>query len=121
MPFASGYGGTLGSDLGVSRLSPAMDREGAFQETSVASSFRREQCPERRSFQARGGPVPSACRILGPELSTSLDDLLTPQGMFVKYIQAETGARVQIKGLGSGFMEADTGREAEEPMHINIA
>jgi hypothetical protein len=41
--------------------------------------------------------------------------------MFVKYIQAETGARVQIKGLGSGFMEADTGREAEEPMHINIA
>ena len=43
------------------------------------------------------------------------------QGMFVKYIQAETGARVQIKGIGSGFMEADTGREAEEPMHINIA
>ncbi|RXK36289.1 KH domain-containing protein [Tremella mesenterica] len=44
-----------------------------------------------------------------------------PQGMFVKYIQAETGARVQIKGLGSGFLEQDTGREAEEPMHINIA
>jgi len=43
------------------------------------------------------------------------------QGMFVKYIQAETGARVQIKGLGSGFMEAETGREAEEPMHINVA
>ncbi|WVN89368.1 uncharacterized protein L203_104591 [Cryptococcus depauperatus CBS 7841] len=44
-----------------------------------------------------------------------------PGGMFVKYIQAETGARVQIKGLGSGFMESDTGRESEEPMHINIA
>ncbi|KAI9636363.1 uncharacterized protein MKK02DRAFT_45070 [Dioszegia hungarica] len=44
-----------------------------------------------------------------------------PGGMFVKYIQAETGARVQIKGMGSGFMEADTGREAEEPMHINVA
>ncbi|ORX33904.1 hypothetical protein BD324DRAFT_637677 [Kockovaella imperatae] len=44
-----------------------------------------------------------------------------PGGMFVKYIQAETGARVQIKGIGSGFMEAETGREAEEPMHINIA
>ncbi len=43
------------------------------------------------------------------------------QGMFVKYIQAETGARVQIKGLGSGFMEQDTGRESEEPMHINVA
>ncbi|WVQ83290.1 hypothetical protein IAT38_005429 [Cryptococcus sp. DSM 104549] len=44
-----------------------------------------------------------------------------PGGMFVKYIQAETGARVQIKGQGSGFMESDTGRESEEPMHINIA
>jgi hypothetical protein len=41
--------------------------------------------------------------------------------MFVKYIQAETGARVQIKGIGSGFLESDTGREAEEPLHINIA
>ncbi|WVR04658.1 hypothetical protein IAU60_001669 [Kwoniella sp. DSM 27419] len=44
-----------------------------------------------------------------------------PGGMFVKYIQAETGARVQIKGLGSGFMENETGRESDEPMHINIA
>ncbi|RSH92217.1 hypothetical protein EHS25_008632 [Saitozyma podzolica] len=43
------------------------------------------------------------------------------KGMFVKYIQAETGARVQIKGIGSGFLESDTGREAEEPLHINIA
>ena len=39
----------------------------------------------------------------------------------MKYIQAETGARVQIKGMGSGFMEQDTGRESEEPMHINVA
>lgn len=40
--------------------------------------------------------------------------------MFVKYIQAETGTRVQIKGMGSGFIENDTGREAEEPMHVYI-
>ncbi|KAN0061458.1 hypothetical protein ACQY0O_006305 [Thecaphora frezii] len=44
-----------------------------------------------------------------------------PGGMFVKYIQAETGTRVQIKGIGSGFIETETGREAEEPLHINIA
>jgi hypothetical protein len=43
------------------------------------------------------------------------------QGMFVKYIQAETGARVQVKGLGSGFMENETGREAEEPINLHIA
>ncbi|KAF8324346.1 uncharacterized protein EI90DRAFT_2359736 [Cantharellus anzutake] len=43
-----------------------------------------------------------------------------PQGAFVKYIQQETGTRVQIKGLGSGFVEADTQKEADEPMHIHI-
>lgn len=40
--------------------------------------------------------------------------------MFVKYIQQETGTRVQIKGLGSGFVDQETGRESDEPMHINI-
>ncbi|GAA5967464.1 hypothetical protein JCM8115_000798 [Rhodotorula mucilaginosa] len=44
-----------------------------------------------------------------------------PGGMFVKYIQNETGTRVQIKGLGSGYIETDTGRESDEPMHISVA
>ncbi|PWN51972.1 hypothetical protein IE53DRAFT_385652 [Violaceomyces palustris] len=44
-----------------------------------------------------------------------------PGGLFVKYIQNETGTRVQIKGQGSGFVETDTGREAEDPMHISIS
>ncbi|KAG8221115.1 hypothetical protein J3R82DRAFT_2642 [Butyriboletus roseoflavus] len=43
-----------------------------------------------------------------------------PQGVFVKYIQQETGTRVQIKGIGSGFVEQETGKESEEPMHIHI-
>ncbi|KAG2057550.1 eukaryotic type KH-domain (KH-domain type I) [Suillus hirtellus] len=43
-----------------------------------------------------------------------------PQGMFVKYIQQETSTRVQIKGQGSGFVEQETGRESDEPMHIHI-
>ncbi|KAI0064912.1 eukaryotic type KH-domain type I [Artomyces pyxidatus] len=43
-----------------------------------------------------------------------------PTGMFVKYIQQETGTRVQIKGQGSGFVDQDTGRESDEPMHIHI-
>lgn len=30
-----------------------------------------------------------------------------PSGSFVKYIQAETSTRVQIKGLGSGFIEQE--------------
>lgn len=40
--------------------------------------------------------------------------------MFVKHIQSETGTRVQIKGLGSGFYDSETGRESDEPMHIHI-
>lgn len=42
------------------------------------------------------------------------------QGLFVKYIQQETQTRVQIKGLGSGFIETETGREAEEPIHVHV-
>ncbi len=47
--------------------------------------------------------------------------IVGPGGMFVKYIQSETGTRVQIKGQGSGFIESDTGTELPEPMHIAIA
>ena len=43
-----------------------------------------------------------------------------PQGMFVKYIQQETGTRVQIKGLGSGFVDQETGQEHDEPMYIHV-
>ncbi|KAJ3759920.1 hypothetical protein EV360DRAFT_93879 [Lentinula raphanica] len=43
-----------------------------------------------------------------------------PSGSFVKYIQQETGTRVQIKGVGSGFVEQETGRESEEPLYIHI-
>ncbi|KAK4046242.1 hypothetical protein OIV83_006221 [Microbotryomycetes sp. JL201] len=44
-----------------------------------------------------------------------------PGGLFVKFIQQETGTRVQIKGTGSGFIETETGRESEDPMHIHVA
>ncbi|UZJ54670.1 hypothetical protein CBS101457_003990 [Exobasidium rhododendri] len=43
-----------------------------------------------------------------------------PQGLFVKYIQNETGTRVQIKGLGSGFIDASSGAESQEDMHVHI-
>lgn len=46
--------------------------------------------------------------------------IVGPGGTFVKYIQAETGTRVQIKGRGSGFIETDTGRESDDEMHIHI-
>jgi hypothetical protein len=42
------------------------------------------------------------------------------KGSFVKYIQQETGTRVQIKGIGSGFIDQETGRESDEPLYIHI-
>lgn len=45
---------------------------------------------------------------------------LLAQGMFVKYIQQETGTRVQIKGIGSGFVDQETGHEHDEPMYIHV-
>lgn len=42
------------------------------------------------------------------------------QGLFVKFIQQETQTRVQVKGLGSGFIETDSGQESIDPMHIHV-
>ncbi|KAF9446581.1 hypothetical protein P691DRAFT_673274 [Macrolepiota fuliginosa MF-IS2] len=43
-----------------------------------------------------------------------------PSGIFVKYIQSETSTRVQIKGIGSGFIDQETGQEEPVPMFIHI-
>ncbi|KIY44950.1 hypothetical protein FISHEDRAFT_50240 [Fistulina hepatica ATCC 64428] len=43
-----------------------------------------------------------------------------PGGCYVKYIQQETGTRVQIKGIGSGFLDQETQRESDEPLYIHI-
>ena len=42
-------------------------------------------------------------------------------GSYVKHIQQETGCRVQIKGRGSGYLEASTNRESEDDMYLNVA
>ncbi|KAF4979530.1 hypothetical protein FZEAL_4298 [Fusarium zealandicum] len=41
-------------------------------------------------------------------------------GAYVKHIQQETGCRVQIKGRGSGYLEAATNRESEEDMFLHV-
>ncbi|KAF9530024.1 hypothetical protein CPB83DRAFT_764055 [Crepidotus variabilis] len=43
-----------------------------------------------------------------------------PSGSFVKYIQSETSTRVQIKGLGSGFIDQETSVEEPVPLYIHI-
>lgn len=46
--------------------------------------------------------------------------LIGPQGSYIKHIQTQTGARVQIKGHGSGYRELATGLESDEPLHVHI-
>lgn len=46
--------------------------------------------------------------------------IVGPSGAYVKHIQQETGARVQIRGRGSNFLEPNTGKELDEPMHLFI-
>ncbi|KEY70391.1 hypothetical protein S7711_06559 [Stachybotrys chartarum IBT 7711] len=41
-------------------------------------------------------------------------------GAYVKHIQQETGCRVQIKGRGSGYLEAATNQESDEDMFLHV-
>ncbi|KAL7923015.1 hypothetical protein ACQKWADRAFT_290976 [Trichoderma austrokoningii] len=41
-------------------------------------------------------------------------------GAYVKHIQQETGCRVQIKGRGSGYLEAATNCESDEDMFLHV-
>ncbi|KAJ1951905.1 hypothetical protein EC988_003843, partial [Linderina pennispora] len=47
--------------------------------------------------------------------------LIGTGGENMKYIQNTTGARVQVRGRGSGFIENATGLESDEDMHLFIS
>ncbi|KIW05435.1 uncharacterized protein PV09_03945 [Verruconis gallopava] len=81
------------------------------QEDVERDEFGRRKWPEERI------PIPLE-PIPGFNLRAQV---VGSQGSYVKYIQHETGCRVQIKGRGSGFIEHDTGRESDEQMYLHVS
>ncbi|EPZ35763.1 hypothetical protein ROZALSC1DRAFT_28535 [Rozella allomycis CSF55] len=46
--------------------------------------------------------------------------LLGPGGANLKFVNQQTGAKVQLRGRGSGFLESATGTEAAEALHLFV-
>lgn len=74
------------------------------------------RAPPQRTFLEHKTPV----GIEGAPHFNIRAKIIGPQGSYVKHIQSETGARVQLKGRGSGFVESATGVEADEPLYMHI-
>jgi hypothetical protein len=104
-------------DAGVAAVEKLLASDLGPLVTNFRDRQREEQPRERRKWPEERIPV-------GLESLRNFNiraKIVGPQGLFVKHIQQETGARVQIKGVGSGFIESDTGRESDEPMHVHIS
>lgn len=104
-------------DKGIAKVNELIDQDlGPLTEQPFTHQRRERQPRERQKW-------PEHKIEIGLESLRNFNvraKVVGPGGMFVKYIQSETGSRVQIKGMGSGFYETDTGTESTEPMHINI-
>ncbi|KAH9821786.1 hypothetical protein DFH28DRAFT_1104187 [Melampsora americana] len=104
-------------DKGIAKVNELIDQDlGPLTEQAFTHQRRERQPRERQKW-------PEHKIEIGLESLRNFNvraKVVGPGGMFVKYIQSETGSRVQIKGVGSGFYETETGTESTEPMHINI-
>ncbi|KAI7902199.1 uncharacterized protein BX663DRAFT_436087 [Cokeromyces recurvatus] len=87
--------------------------------TLATGIFNKDEKPDahKRKFFEKRLPVD----IQGTPHFNLRAKIVGPNGAFVKHIQQETGCRVQLKGRGSGFYEASTGVESDEPLHVHIS
>ncbi|KAI1333978.1 hypothetical protein F5Y15DRAFT_403366 [Xylariaceae sp. FL0016] len=111
-----------GLDLAVQKIEELMKQE--LPNLVDERRFRRrdQEQVERDEFGRRKWPEAKIPIDLDPVQGFNLRaQVVGHGGSYVKHIQQETGCRVQIKGRGSGYLEASTNRESDEDMYLHVA
>ncbi|KAI1111243.1 hypothetical protein F5Y14DRAFT_443441 [Nemania sp. NC0429] len=111
-----------GLDAAVQKIEEMMKQE--LPNLVDERRFRRrdQEQVERDEFGRRKWPEAKIPITLEPVQGFNLRaQIVGHGGTYVKHIQQETGCRVQIKGRGSGYLEASTNRESDEDMYLHVA
>lgn len=91
--------------------SPTPTNSGTTIKTSTGPQQYRNPWPEERVMIEINTPRPPY-QIRG--------FIVGPNGQNVKHIQQQTGCKLQVKGRGSGFIDRNTGREDDVPLHLHM-
>ncbi|KAI8630719.1 KH domain protein [Xylariaceae sp. FL1651] len=111
-----------GLDAAVKKIEEMMKQE--LPNLVDERRFRRrdQEQVERDEFGRRKWPEAKIPINLDPVQGFNLRaQIVGHGGAYVKHIQQETGCRVQIKGRGSGYLEASTNRESDDEMYLHVA
>ncbi|KAI1327582.1 hypothetical protein F5Y16DRAFT_410197 [Xylariaceae sp. FL0255] len=111
-----------GLDAAVAKIDELMKQE--LPNLVDERRFRRRDTEqvERDEFGRRKWPEQKIPINLEPVQGFNLRaQIVGHGGAYVKHIQQETGCRVQIKGRGSGYLEASTNRESDDDMYLHVA
>ncbi|KAI8945122.1 hypothetical protein F4801DRAFT_594402 [Xylaria longipes] len=112
----------VGLDAAVKKIEEMMKQE--LPNLVDERRFRRrdQEQVERDEYGRRKWPEAKIPISLEPVQGFNLRaQIVGHGGAYVKHIQQETGCRVQIKGRGSGYLEASTNRESDDDMYLHVA